>query len=147
MNNYNEARKRLWDAQDFLKSAQALYQQNFWRGCIQNAQGCVELSAKAIISLFDEPQWTHDPSEQLILVVEKFLSNIEIDEKAKITDLAQASKELAPWHGKTVYGEFVNNTWLSATELATEEKAKMALNLAQKCLQIAQDFLKKWKED
>jgi HEPN domain-containing protein len=142
MKNYSEAEKKLEDAEDFLKLAKIAFESGLYRGCIQNAQGCVELSAKAIISLFEEPKWTHDPSGQLISVVENFLS--EIEGRERILEVAQASKELAPWHGKSVYGEFTNDSWLSAREIATEEKAKWALGLAERCFKIGQEFLKNW---
>jgi len=69
----------------------------------------VENSAKAVISCLQIPNWSHDPSEELL--------NILVDNKAKIAQLlgqefvenlrglAEEAHVMAPEHGRSTYGD------------------------------------------
>jgi len=76
MENLEEAKKWLKDAEDCLLSAKENLPLANYRVVVQNAQLCVEQSAKAIIACFEEPRWTHDPSDQLNGIITKHKDQI-----------------------------------------------------------------------
>jgi len=67
------------------------------------------------------------------------LGNQEIGE---LRNLAEASTELAPEHGKATYG-FVNERRLPK-EAYDEKKAGRALSLAERSYSAAEKFLRQW---
>ncbi|MBI4641564.1 MAG: HEPN domain-containing protein [Candidatus Tectomicrobia bacterium] len=60
MNNLDEVQRRLIDAKDCFVRAERDFSFQDYRGTIQNAQLAIDLSAKAVISYFNEPEWTHN---------------------------------------------------------------------------------------
>jgi HEPN domain-containing protein len=59
------------DGEDCYQHARRCLQNRYWRGTVQNAQLAIELCTKAIISLFEEPDWTHSPKQQLLRIIEE----------------------------------------------------------------------------
>ncbi|MFQ6014768.1 MAG: HEPN domain-containing protein [Anaerolineae bacterium] len=93
MRNFTEVELRLKDAESSLKSAERNFPLEDYRVVVQSAQLCIELSAKAVIAYFEEPLWTHRPSEQLVGIVE--------DHRGKISE---------------TFGEEIIRVWLKSVE-------------------------------
>ncbi len=88
------AREYLQDAEDRLRS-------NDFKGCVQYSQLAAENAAKAIIAKRRTPSWGHDPSPELLEIAKE----LESEQEANATRLAEISLQLAPEHGRTTYGE------------------------------------------
>ena len=71
MRNLSEVEIRLRDAQASLSTAQRSFPAEDYRAVVQNAHLCIELSAKAVIAYYEEPAWTHNPSEELLKILEE----------------------------------------------------------------------------
>jgi len=144
MRNSEEILRKLRDAEDCLKLAEKTFKDRMFRGSLQNSQGCVELCAKAVISVFEEPDWTHNPSGQLRRILEANKEKIEEGILQGLWQLAEDANSLAPWHGRTLYGSGTGREWISAVDLCTEEKAEWALKLARRGFKATQKFMTKW---
>jgi len=107
---------------------------------VQNAQLCIELFAKAIIACFAETVWRHDPSEQLLKLLEEHEGEIGEGLAAKLRTLAQDVQEAAPWDGWSVYGRMEPGGWVPAVDLCTEERAGDLLERAEAAFQTASSF-------
>jgi HEPN domain-containing protein len=146
MENKKEANYWLRDAKDSLNLARRLLPEEEFRGVCQNAQMTIEACAKAIISCFSAIEWTHNPSQQLLDVIEMNRSGIvqkfgeKMMEDLKI--LAEDVKIAAPWHGRSVYGDW--QARIPAAELCTEDVAKDLSIRAERSFSTSQTFLKGW---
>lgn len=148
MRNLTEVSRRHRDAQACLTSAQQALALEDYRVAIQNAQLCIELSAKAVIAYFAEPLWRHDPSLQL-----RSILAAQADAMAErggqnllqaLRQLAADAEEVAPWHGWSTYGkESEDGTWIAAVDLCTREVAEDLFARAKRALQALNDF---WTE-
>ncbi|OGO40529.1 MAG: hypothetical protein A2Z04_05380 [Chloroflexi bacterium RBG_16_57_9] len=151
MTGAGEASRWLRDAEACLVSARrALAAQDF-RVVVQNAQLCIEHSAKAIIAELAEPVWRHDPSPQLrrLLVAneEAIVQRCSADMPASLRQLAQDAEKAAPWHGWSTYGrETENQGWLAAVDLCNKDIAEDLLHRAQKAWPVAQSFIALWSK-
>lgn len=59
--------------------------------------------------------------------------------------LAEDTKEIAPWHGQTVYEKRIENgSWIAAVDLCDKAIAAWALERAQRSLRTASNFIEKW---
>ncbi len=149
MDNYSESSRWLKDAKDSFERAERCFNINDWRGTIQNAQLAIELSAKAIISLFEEPDWTHSPDAQLVRVIEErkddLLSGLDKSFLDEILQIANDVKFSAPWHGWSVYGkeDEEQGIWISAVDLCSEGIAKEMFEKGRRVIKITQDFFNK----
>jgi HEPN domain-containing protein len=149
MTNAEELSRWLKDAQACLNSARRDREAKDFRATVQNSQLVVELSAKGVIACFGEPEWSHDPSRQLLNIVdanrkgiEKLLDSEMINELKR---LAQDTKDTAPWHGRAVYGRKTRDgRWVSAVDVCTEDKALWALELAERSFKTVSEFIEKW---
>lgn len=146
MRNLKEAKRRMIDAEDCLRIAEQLFLAGLYRGCIQNSQGCVELCAKAVISVFEEPDWTHNPERQLKTIIKRCEKEINKLTVEGLTKLALDVSELAPWHGRTLYGQNMGEEVLSAVELCNRDKAEWALTKARMGFETTSKFLANWFE-
>jgi HEPN domain-containing protein len=61
MNNLQNAIIKLEDASASLIDAEVSFENSRYRSCVIHSQMAIELSAKTIISCFEEPEWTHNP--------------------------------------------------------------------------------------
>jgi HEPN domain-containing protein len=138
--NITEAKRWLKDAKACLNTARSVFPLGDYRATIQNAQLCIKLSAKAIIACFAEPVWRHDPSEQLLKLLEEHEGEIREGSAAKLRTLAQDVQGAAPWHGWSVYGRMEPGGWVPAVDLCTEEKARNLLERAEAAFQTANGF-------
>jgi HEPN domain-containing protein len=122
-----EAKRWLRDAEACLTSAQWALAAQDYRVAVQNAQLCVEHSAKAVIAQLAELLWRHDPSPQLRRLVEVHEEVITQrcgeDMPAALRQLAQDVEQAAPWHGWSTYGREGEQGWLAAVDLCSREIA------------------------
>ncbi len=70
MLNSKEAKRWLKDAEAALTSAKKNVSLKEFRVVVQNSQMAIEGSAKAVISCFAHPDWSHDPRDQLMEIIE-----------------------------------------------------------------------------
>jgi HEPN domain-containing protein len=143
MLNDTEAKRLFIDAQDCYRAAGKNLKIKEFRTTVQNSQLCIELCCKAIIALFEEPKWVHNPSTQLLQI----LNNMEIDknEFERLCILANKADEVANWHGWSTYGKEIQpGKWISATQLCTKEVADELYQIAKMSFNIAKNFLNKW---
>jgi len=143
--NTTETSRWLRDAEACFRSAQRAFDIQDYRVAVQNAQLCVELSAKAVIAQFAEPLWRHDPSPQLRQLLdthgEAIVRRCGEEMIASLRRLAEDAQEVAPWHGWSTYGrEFEDKGWIAAVDLVTEAVASELLQRAQRSLRTAQSL-------
>lgn len=141
MENYSESERWMKDARNCLLRAQRCFGENDWKGTVQNAQLTIDLSVKAMIALFEEPDWTHSPGGQLKTIVESKFTPSFLDDLLHTADDAEIA---APWHGWSVYGrEREDGTgWIPAVDLCTKEIAEDLLRRAKRTISIAEEFLR-----
>ncbi len=145
MRNTTETGRWLRDAEACFRSAQRALDIQDYRVAVQNAQLCIELSAKAVIAQFAEPLWRHDPSPQLRHLLdthgEIIVKRCSKEMLASLRQLAEDTQEVAPWHGWSTYGrELEDKGWIAAVDLATEAVASDLLQRAQRSLLTAQSL-------
>ena len=120
MENLEEAKKWLKDAEDCLLSAKENLPLANYRVVVQNAQLCVEQSAKAVIACFEEPRWIHDPSDQLNGIITKH--------KDQIIEILGRERGIR----------------IPAVDLCTEEVANRSLGKAERAYATAEKFINSW---
>jgi HEPN domain-containing protein len=140
-----ETGRWLRDAEACLRSAQWAWEARDYRVAVQNAQLCVEFSAKAVIAQFAEPVWRHDPSPQLRRLSDTHAEALErqcgVEMLVSLRQLAEDAQEAAPWHAWSTYGlELEDQGWVAAVDLATEAVAGDLLQRAQRSLLTAQSL-------
>lgn len=146
MENYTESTRWIRDARDNLQWARHCFAENNWRSTIQNAQLAIELSVKGMIALFEEPDWTHKPDEQLIRIIEErkdeIIARFGQQMVNELMEAAQDAVVAAPWHGWSVYGKVnEHGTRWAAVDLCTENIAKDLMNRAEKTFATVEKFL------
>lgn len=142
MNNAEHSLGLLKDAESAFYGAELSFKNKDYRTSVMNSQIAVELSSKAVIACFEEPEWTHNPRAQLIRLKNRFgLQN-------EIVILANNADDLSSWHAKSVYGgKDKEGIWKPAYELCTEEIAKDVLLKAKTSIRIAREFVRKWRSE
>jgi HEPN domain-containing protein len=147
MDNHLEAERWMKDAGSFFKRAERCFKERDWQGSIQNSQLAIELSAKALISLFEEPEWTHNPHAQFRRIIEDRRKEIEkifgSDFFNELYAIIEEIKKSSPWHGWCIYGkEDEDGKWISAVDLCTEDVARNLFESARRCFTVIEKFLK-----
>lgn len=146
LSSEEEAKYRLTLAEGYLKRAEEAAKHQDHLAVISNSQQAVEKSAKAIISCFRIPSWSHDPSDELSEVMEDNRDKIEEKIGANIfqdiNTLAMYSRNLAPEHGRMSYGD--PNLRIPPWDLADPQRASEALSYAQHSVSIAEEFIERW---
>jgi len=96
---------------------------------VHYSQLAVENYAKTLIALFEVPTWSHDPSAQLLRLLDRFPVNL----RGRVEELAAIARELAAEHGRTSYGE--PTLGLTPDEVYSEKEALDAFSKAslKKC--------------
>jgi len=130
-----EYRKRL--AKGFLNEARLNFEFKLWRSCVDNSQLSIENSGKMIIALFEPIEKTHNPSRQLRRLIDQSrlgdVSILDIEELISIIDRFGIEE-----HFMTDYGDEITRT--DPWSLFTEEDAREALELAEKCYGIVENI-------
>jgi len=144
MRNLSEVEIRLRDAQASLSTAQRSFPTKDHRAVVQNAQLCIELSAKAVIAYYEEPAWTHDPSEELLKILEEHgeeIAEMLGSEVESLYTLAEDAGVAAPWHARSAYGmRNEDGIWLPAVDVCSKEAAKNLLERASRAYETAVRF-------
>jgi HEPN domain-containing protein len=135
MDTREEATGLLREAQEDFDRASRYSDLADWVTVTHYAQLTVEKSAKALISCFEAFRWTHDPSAQLMQLVNKGHLPPEF------LEVAGYAREAAPWHGRSTYGGLRNDVWKSPSELCTEEMAVALLDKARTAVAKATRFI------
>jgi HEPN domain-containing protein len=151
MRNFSEIEMRLKDAEYSLRCAEDNLPLEHYTVVIQNAQLCIELSAKAVIAFYEEPWWTHDPSEQILRILEEHGEELaEMLEVEGLSALAEDAGVAAPWHVWSVYGKRTEDgTRIAAVDACTKynglikgEVAEDLLERARRSYKTAMKFFK-----
>mgnify|MGYP000047008498 CR=1 FL=1 len=130
-----EARYRFRLAIQHFNRAKRLYEMNDWVGTVQFAQLAIENFAKTLIAFFEIPTWSHDPSNQLLRLLNKFP-----DEVANyIHELAEIVRDVAPEHGRSTYGE--PSRGLTPNDIYTDKIAKEIFEKASKARSVVERVL------
>ena len=135
INPSKECKYRIKLAMKYLEDAKNALELNDYRRVIQSSQLCVENSAKAVISIFRIPSWSHNPAPELLDILKQV--NKSLHNKIKL--LAEMAKELAPEHGRSTYGE--PTLGLTPWELYTRKDAEKAFKYALKSYSIAKELM------
>lgn len=135
LNPVREIRYRFRLATEHMKRAERLFKLRDWVGVVNSVQLAVENFAKALIAAFEVPTWSHDPSTQLLKLLDRFPSSLRDD----IQVIARVVRELAPEHGRSTYGE--PSRGLTPSELYREGHASEALDKAVKVLDATRKVL------
>ena len=130
-----ESSYRLRLAMMYLEDAKAALETHDYRRAVQSSQLCVENSAKAIISLFRVPSWSHNPAPELREVKD----NLSEELHARLERLAILAEELAPEHGRSTYGE--PEAGLTPWDIYSKEDAERAVSYASEAYSIASYIL------
>ncbi|MEM2553784.1 MAG: HEPN domain-containing protein [Nitrososphaerota archaeon] len=128
-NPINEVRYRIKLAQFYLKDAEEAFKRNDWRTTVSSSQLCAENAARAVVSFFKIPSWSHDPSSELIDIVDKIPNGLE----ELINELVSIVRSLAPEHGRSTYGEPTRG--LTPWDIYSITDAEKALRMARKALE------------
>jgi len=150
MKNFSEAERWLKDAEVCLSSAEKHLLTHDHRITAQQAQLCVEFSAKSVIACFEEPMWTHDPGSQLERIIsqqkEEIATKMGENFIMKLTELARSATWVAPWHGRTTYGRINpdGSRTSASSELCTKEVTQELINRVGDSFETARIFLEEW---
>ena len=150
MLNSSETEDRIKSAEDALSDAKKAFNNKMIIPTIQLSQVCIEQSAKAVIACFAIPEWEHDPSKQLLSLLE--LHKTTIIEKCgeelfnRLNQLSEDSHNAAPWHEYSVYGKYDKATkrWIIPRYICTEEIATSIFPLSERSYNTAKKFIDTW---
>lgn len=134
-NPFSEVKYRYRLAVEHLERAERLFSLKDWVGAVSASQMAVECFAKAVIAVFEVPTWSHDPSNQLNSLAERFPGDVKDDLK----ELAGLARELAPEHGRSTYGE--PGAGLVPSDIYGEDHASNALEKGRKAGKITEKAL------
>ena len=126
---------RLRLAEEHLQTAEKRYTIEDWAGVVQSSQLAAENAAKAVISHYHIPSWTHDPSGEL----EQITSQLPPNTRNHAHRLAEIVRELAPEHGRTSYGLPAQR--ITPAQLYSRDAAEQALHAAREAINIAKHIL------
>ena len=148
MKSEEEAWYRLSLAQGRLRRAVEAFERGDYLGCILEAQLSVENAAKAVITVFRIPSWSHDPSVELREVItqnrESMVGKLGAIFMSELEELASTAEDLAPEHGRATYGN--SERRIPPWEIFAEEDAREALRRVKRARKAAEKFIKKWYE-
>ncbi len=109
MNNHMDYRGWLATAQEYLQIAESDLGLQNYVPVVHYGQLALEMSAKTIIAYLHEPEWTHDPSDELQDIIrregrrfEQRLGKATVQEMRR---LALNAKQFANWHTWSTYGK------------------------------------------
>ena len=130
-----EASYRLRLAGEHLRRAERALEAGDWPMAVHFSQLAAENAAKALITVFEVPARTHDPSDQLLGLLDRL--PVELVEVAH--ELAGIAHELAPEHARSTYGlpaEGLTPSDIYDRAYAEEcvLKARRALRMAERAL-------------
>lgn len=146
LNPGEEALYRLELAGGYLERARKALALGDFADTMAEAQLSVENSAKAVISCFRIPSWSHDPSEELLDVMEenqpKIIQLLGEEFLERLKGMAEKAHIMAPEHGRSTYGDIERR--IPPWQIYSEGDARRGLDHAEDAYQIANRFLKAW---
>jgi HEPN domain-containing protein len=160
MENQYDTRQWLREAEGAFNRAFRMAEYQDWVGLCQQAQLCVEYSAKAVIDCFEVHEWTavhevtaerseHNHGEQLLKVLQANEQTIrsrfgeEMIQRLQV--LAADADAAAPWHGWSTYGRREPGGRITfPTDLCTQEEAERLLERAERSFPPAVQFIANW---
>lgn len=95
-----------------------------------------ENAAKAVVAVHQVPSWSHDPSAELLEIVDRLPEGLR--EAAR--RLARIAHELAPEHGRVTYGEPARG--VTPWEVYGRGDAMGTLNAAKESVRLMERILK-----
>lgn len=98
MESEEEASQRLELAKWYLSRADGAFRRGDPVGCVRDAQFCVENSVKSVIACFRLPSPIHDPSAELLDVIEEYGSEFKEELIDGLKKAGKSAKNLAPAH-------------------------------------------------
>lgn len=146
LNSEEEARYRLDLAKGYLNRARKALASRDFMDTVAEAQLSTENAVKAVISCFQIPSWSHDPSVELREVLEgnkpRIVELLGARFLTKLEEAAEVVHAIAPEHGRASYGDTESRTppW----RLYSEDYAKKALGYAEMVHMVARTFVVKW---
>jgi HEPN domain-containing protein len=118
-----------------LERARRFLSTGDYRECVEASQLAAENAAKAIIALIGIPSWSHDPSDELMDLINALPESC----KGLAMELARLARELAPEHGIVTYGK--PSEGLAPWELYGEPEASAALRKADEAVKLMEKLL------
>jgi len=134
-NPRKEVEYRIELAVRFLGEAEKAWSSGDWRRVVESSQLASENAAKSVIAIYRIPSWSHDPYEELI----EISLSLKSEYRKPISRLAEMAHELAPEHGRVVYGE--PSRGMTPWDLYSKEDAENALSKAREAVKIAKNLI------
>jgi len=122
--------------ENYLKEAEESFLRGDHRHTVESSQLMVENAAKAVIAFYRIPSSSHDPSMELLELLEQLPRGLRV----KAERLAEIVHKLAPEHGRVTYGEPTRG--VTPWELYNKNDAEEALILAKECMKLLEETLK-----
>lgn len=135
LDSREEISYRVKIAERYLKEASNAYRRRDYRLVVASSQLSVENAAKAVIAVFRIPSWSHDPSNELLELLNQLPEHI----KNYARELANIARTLAPEHGRATYGEPLRG--LTPWELYSEKEATQSLEMATRARELMKKIL------
>jgi len=146
LNPREEALYRLELARGYLERAKKALASCDFADTIGEAQLSMENSAKAVISCFQIPSWSHDPSEELLDVIKsnklRIIELLGEEFLRRLRELADKVHFIAPEHGRSTYGDAERR--IPPWRIYSEEDARKGLDHAEEAYKISDNFVKAW---
>jgi HEPN domain-containing protein len=136
-NPNSEVKYRVTLAKRYLDEATRAYEGRDYRLTVASSQLSAENSAKSIVAVFRIPSCSHDPSYELM----ELLNNLPEELKNQAMRLADLAHNLAPEHGRSTYGEPARG--LTPWDIYAKDEASKSLNYAEEAFAIAKLLIKK----
>ena len=120
----------------YFKDAIDAFNRNDYRLTVLSSQATCEKAAKAIIAIYRVPSWSHDPSIELL----DLLNDLPKDLKEDIVKLADLVHKIAPEHSRATYSEPSKS--LTPWDLYDKQYAQKTLERANEAIKIMSKILK-----
>jgi len=134
MNPRSDARYRLTLAEGYLEKAERFYGNASWHDCVRDAQAAVENAGKAIVACFTPIEKTHQPAEQIRVLLNE---GVIPDPACEMVVEALPALEALGWkeHIQATYGD--EATFTPPWELFNDSHAETALTAARRAVVAA----------
>lgn len=124
-------------ATSYLEESRKAFGRGDWRGAVAHAQLAAENAAKAVISLYGVPSWSHDPSWELI----EASSSLPGELRGYARRLADIAHKLFPEHARSTYGDPVKG--VPPWEIYSRRDAERALRMAEEAVSLMATILER----
>ena len=111
-----------------MRDAEEAFLRGDYRNTVASSQLAAENAAKAIIAVYSIPSWSHDPSNEL----RELLTNMSMNIRSFVEELAEITESLASEHGRATYGEPLQG--LTPLEIYDRDYAKKILRKLEELL-------------